>query len=231
MIGNTIKHPSLWEGLVRLFIFDLDGTLLDTLRDLAASVNYAMEQCHYPTHSIDKVRMMVGNGVATLIKRAVPSGTSDEDTAHALDIFKKHYMEHGEDTTQPYNGIIELLSALKQQGKQIAVVSNKFDAATKTLCDKYFPNLIDIALGENEAEGIRKKPAPDMVLKAMKQLHATPDECIYIGDSDVDFHTAQNAGIPCISVLWGFRTKEFLQSHGATVFVEKPEEIAKLNEK
>ena len=239
---NTIKHPSLWEicrrpfddrrkDLVRHFIFDLDGTLLDTLCDLATSVNYAMEQCHYPTHSIDKVRMMVGNGVATLIKRAVPSGTSEEDTAHALDIFKKHYMEHGEDTTRPYDGIIELLSALKQQGKQIAVVSNKFDAATKALCDKYFPNLIDIALGENEAEGIRKKPAPDMVLKAMKQLHATPDECVYIGDSDVDFHTAQNAGIPCISVLWGFRTKEFLQSHGATVFVEKPEEIAQLNEK
>ena len=215
------------QGGGSLYIFDLDGTLLDTLRDLAASVNYAMEQCHYPTHSIDKVRMMVGNGVATLIKRAVPSGTSGEDTAHALDIFKQHYMEHGEDTTRPYDGILELLSTLKQQGKQIAVVSNKFDAATKALCDKYFPNLIDIALGENEAEGIRKKPAPDMVFKAMKQLHATPEECVYIGDSDVDFQTAQNAGIPCISVLWGFRTKEFLQSHGATIFVEKPEEIAK----
>ena len=222
MIGNSIK------GLVRLYLFDLDGTLLDTLHDLAASVNYAMEQCHYPTNSIDQVRMMVGNGVATLIKRAVPSGTSEEDTAHALDIFKKHYMEHGEDTTRPYDGILELLSALKQQGKHIAVVSNKFDAATKALCDKYFPNLIDIALGENEAEGIRKKPAPDMVYKAMKQLNASPDECVYIGDSDVDLQTAKNAGIPCISVLWGFRTKEFLLAHGATMFVEKPEEITTL---
>ena len=228
---NTIKHPSLWEGLVRLFIFDLDGTLLDTLRDLAASVNYAMEQCHYPTHTIDEVCSMVGNGVATLIKRAVPSGTSEEDTARALDFFRKHYMKHSEDTTRPYDGILELLSSLKAQGKRIAVVSNKFDAATKTLCNKYFPNLIDIALGENEAEGIRKKPAPDMVHKAMKQLNATPDECVYIGDSDVDLQTAKNSGIPCISVLWGFRTKDFLQAHGATMFVEKPEEIARLIDK
>ena len=212
---------------IRLFIFDLDGTLLDTLRDLAASVNYAMEQCHYPTHSIDKVCMMVGNGVATLIKRAVLEGTSEEDTAKALDTFRKHYMKHSEDTTQPYGGILELLSTLKAQGKSIAVASNKFDAATKVLCDKYFPNLIDIALGENEAEGISKKPAPDMVLKAMNQLNVSPEECVYIGDSDVDIATAKNAGIPCISVLWGFRTKEFLLAHGGNCFVQKPEEIAK----
>ena len=122
-------------------------------------------------------------------------------------------------------------TSLKAKGKRIAVVSNKFDAATKALCDKYFPNLIDIALGENEAEGIRKKPAPDMVFKAMKQLNASPEECVYIGDSDVDLQTAKNSGIPCISVLWGFRNKEFLQAHGATIFVEKPEEIVKLNEK
>jgi phosphoglycolate phosphatase len=169
---------------------------------------------------------MVGNGVATLIKRAVPTGTSEEDTARALDFFRKHYMKHSEDTTRPYDGILELLSSLKAKGKRIAVVSNKFDAATKALCNKYFPNLIDIALGENEAEGIRKKPAPDMVFKAMKQLNASPKECVYIGDSDVDLQTAKNSGIPCISVLWGFRTKEFLQAHGATMFVEKPNEIA-----
>lgn len=227
---NYLKNSPL-GGRGAVYIFDLDGTLLDTLRDLAASVNYAMEQCHYPTHTIDEVCSMVGNGVATLIKRAVPSGTSEEDTARALDFFRKHYMKHSEDTTRPYDGILELLSSLKAKGKRIAVVSNKFDAATKALCDKYFPNLIDIALGENEAEGIRKKPAPDMVFKAMKQLNASPEECVYIGDSDVDLQTAKNSGIPCISVLWGFRTKEFLQTHGATMFVEKPEEIARLNEK
>ena len=206
---NYLKNSPL-GGRGAVYIFDLDGTLLDTLRDLAASVNYAMEQCHYPTHTIDEVCSMVGNGVATLIKRAVPSGTSEEDTARALDFFRKHYMKHSEDTTRPYDGILELLSSL---------------------CDKYFPNLIDIALGENEAEGIRKKPAPDMVFKAMKQLNASPEECVYIGDSDVDLQTAKNSGIPCISVLWGFRTKEFLQAHGATIFVEKPEEIARLIEK
>lgn len=226
MTGNTNQQTSLLEaGKLRLFIFDLDGTLLDTLRDLAGSVNYAMEQCHYPTHSIDEVCMMVGNGVAKLIRRAVPGGTSEKDIAIALDIFRKHYMKHSEDTTKPYDGILELLSSLKAQGKLIAVVSNKFDAATKTLCDKYFPGLIDVALGENEAEGISKKPAPDMALKAMKQLDISPEECVYIGDSDVDIETAKNAGIPCISVLWGFRTKEFLLTHGGNCFVQKPEEI------
>lgn len=208
------------------YIFDLDGTLLYTLEDLANSVNYAMEQSQYPTHSIDEVRNMVGNGVKVLIERAVPSGTSREETLHALSIFQQHYLIHNQDTTRPYEGIMEMLNALKQAGKKVAVVSNKFDKATKALCDKYFPGLIDIAVGENEAAGIRKKPYPDMVMEVMQELGVSADESVYIGDSEVDIDTARNASLPCITVLWGFREKDFLKEKGATCFVTSPLEIS-----
>ena len=208
------------------YIFDLDGTLLYTLEDLANSVNYAMEQSQYPTHSIDEVRNMVGNGVKVLIERAVPSDTSREETLHALSIFQQHYLIHNQDTTRPYEGIMEMLNALKQAGKKVAVVSNKFDKATKALCDKYFPGLIDIAVGENEAAGIRKKPYPDMVMEVMQELGVSADESVYIGDSEVDIDTARNASLPCITVLWGFREKDFLKEKGATCFVTSPLEIS-----
>lgn len=208
------------------YIFDLDGTLLYTLEDLANSVNYAMEQSQYPTHSIDEVRNMVGNGVKVLIERAVPSGTSEEEALRALSIFQQHYLIHNQDTTRPYEGIMEMLNALKQAGKKVAVVSNKFDKATKALCDKYFPGLIDIAVGENEAAGIRKKPYPDMVMEVMQELGVSADESVYIGDSEVDIDTARNASLPCITVLWGFREKDFLKEKGATCFVTSPLEIS-----
>lgn len=208
------------------YIFDLDGTLLYTLEDLANSVNYAMEQSQYPPHSIDEVRNMVGNGVKVLIERAVPSGTSEEETLRALSIFQKHYLIHNQDTTRPYEGIMEMLNALKRAGKKVAVVSNKFDKATKALCDKYFPGLIDIAVGENEAAGIRKKPYPDMVMEVMQELGVSADESVYIGDSEVDIDTARNASLPCITVLWGFREKDFLKEKGATCFVTSPLEIS-----
>lgn len=210
------------------YIFDLDGTLLNTITDLANSVNYALQSLSYPTHSIDEVRMMVGNGVGKLIRRAVPEGTSEDEIAKVLAAFRAHYLEHSQDNTEPYEGIIDLLISLKKEGKKIAVVSNKFDKATKNLCVKYFPNLIDIALGEDEANGIHKKPAPDMVFKAMRELGSVPEECVYIGDSDVDIDTARNAGIPCISVLWGFRSKEFLDAHGSTSYAYTPYSIINL---
>lgn len=207
------------------YIFDLDGTLLNTIIDLANSVNYALQSLYYPTHSIDEVRMMVGNGVGKLIRRAVPEGTSEDEIAKVLAAFRAHYLEHNQDYTEPYDGIIKLLKTLKLEGKKVAVVSNKFDKATKDLCVKYFPKLVDIALGEDEANGIHKKPAPDMVFKAMRELKSAPEECTYIGDSDVDIDTANNAGIPCISVLWGFRSKEFLDNHGATTYAYTPSDI------
>ena len=211
------------------YIFDLDGTLLNTLEDLSSSVNHAMEQCHYPTHSIEEVRKMVGNGVRRLIERAVPEGTSADDTQRALSIFQEYYLAHNEDKTQPYDGIIPMLKELKQRGYKIAVVSNKFDKATKALCKKYFPGLIDVAIGENESQGIRKKPHPDMVSLALRQLFSSAGEAIYIGDSEVDIATAQNSGLHCISVLWGFRTKSFLLGNGAKILVDKPSDIIHLS--
>ena len=207
------------------YIFDLDGTLLDTLGDLAASVNYAMRMLGMPEHSVDEVRLFVGNGVRRLMERAVPGGAAHPAFEAAFATFRRHYMEHSLDTTRPYEGIPELLQDLKRRGRHTAVVSNKFDAATKELCRHFFPDTIDVAVGEHEAEGIRKKPAPDTVLQALSQLGVGQEGAVYVGDSDVDIQTARNSGLPCISVLWGFRDREFLLAHGAETFVSQPSEL------
>ena len=204
------------------YIFDLDGTLLDTLQDLATSVNYALRQHHMPEHSTDDIRRFVGNGVRRLMELAVPEGTADPAFEAAFATFREYYMEHSLDTTRPYDGIPELIHELKERGCRMAVVSNKMMAATQELVHHFFPE-IEVAIGEHEAEGIRKKPAPDTVFAAMKQLGQ--GSAVYVGDSDVDLATARNSGLPCISVLWGFRDREFLLAHGATTFVEKPCEI------
>ena len=207
------------------YIFDLDGTLLDTLGDLAASVNYAMRTHGMPEHSVDEVRLFVGNGVRRLMERAVPGGAAHPAFEAAFATFRRHYMEHSLDTTRPYEGIPELLQELKRRGRHTAVVSNKFDAATKELCRHFFPDTIDVAVGEHEAEGIRKKPAPDTVLQALSLLGVGQEGTVYVGDSDVDIQTARNSGLPCISVLWGFRNREFLLAHGAETFVSQPSEL------
>lgn len=207
------------------YIFDLDGTLLDTLGDLAASVNYAMRTHGMPEHTVDEVRLFVGNGVRRLMERAVPGGAAHPAFEAAFATFRRHYMEHSLDTTRPYEGIPELLQELKRRGRHTAVVSNKFDAATKELCHHFFPDTIDVAVGEHEAEGIRKKPAPDTVLQALSQLGVGQEGAVYVGDSDVDIQTARNSGLPCISVLWGFRDREFLLAHGAETFVSQPSEL------
>ena len=207
------------------YIFDLDGTLLDTLGDLAASVNYAMRTHGMPEHSVDEVCRFVGNGVRRLMERAVPGGAAHPAFEAAFATFRRHYMEHSLDTTRPYEGIPEMLQELKRRGKHTAVVSNKFDAATKELCRHFFPDTIDVAVGEHEAEGIRKKPAPDTVMQALSQLGVGQEGAVYVGDSDVDIQTARNSGLPCISVLWGFRDREFLLAHGAETFVSQPSEL------
>ena len=207
------------------YIFDLDGTLLDTLGDLAASVNYAMRTHGMPEHSVDEVCRFVGNGVRRLMERAVPGGAAHPAFEAAFATFRRHYMEHSLDTTRPYEGIPEMLQELKRRGRHTAVVSNKFDAATKELCRHFFPDTIDVAVGEHEAEGIRKKPAPDTVMQALSQLGVGQEGAVYVGDSDVDIQTARNSGLPCISVLWGFRDREFLLAHGAETFVSQPSEL------
>ena len=206
-----------------VYIFDLDGTLLDTLADLASSCNHAMRAVRLPEHSTDDVRRFVGNGVRKLIERAVPDGDRNPLFEPALAIFRQHYLEHSLDTTKPYDGIMPLLRELKARDKTVAVVSNKFDAATKALCQHFFSGLVDVAIGESER--VRKKPAPDTVLEVMRQVGATKEQVVYIGDSDVDIATAANCGIPCISVLWGFRDRDFLLAHGATSLIEKPSEM------
>ena len=197
------------------YIFDLDGTLLDTLTDLAASTNYALRTHGMPEHTIDEVRRFVGNGVRKLMERAVPDGTDNPLFDEAFATFRQYYMEHSLDTTRPYEGIPEMLAALKAKGCHLAVVSNKMMAATQELCRHFFPETIEVAIGENEAEGIRKKPAPDTVIAALRQLGVGEEGAVYVGDSDVDIATARNSNLPCISVLWGFRDRDFLLQHGA----------------
>jgi phosphoglycolate phosphatase len=206
------------------YIFDLDGTLLDTLQDLAAAVNFALRKNGMEEHSIDDIRRFVGNGVRKLIERAVPDGSKNPRIEEVFADFRSYYMQHSLDATKPYDGITEILQELKQRGCKMAVVSNKMMAATQELVAHFFPE-IEVAIGENEAEGIRKKPAPDMVFEALHRLGAEAESAVYIGDSDVDIQTAKNAGVPCISVLWGFRNREFLLEHGAQHFIEKPSEI------
>lgn len=207
------------------YIFDLDGTLLDTLDDLCLSVNHALGACGFPLRTRDEVRRFVGNGVRMLMHRAVPDGEANPRFEEALEIFRQHYLVHSLDTTRPYPGIVEMLSRLKARGKHLAVVSNKFDAATKELIAHFFGSLVEVAIGENEAQGVRKKPAPDTVNEALRQLGVGKERAVYVGDSDVDLQTAFNSHLPCISVLWGFRDRNFLAAHGATHFVESPQEI------
>lgn len=209
-------------------IFDLDGTLLDTLDDLMDAVNHALGEMGDPLRSRGEVQAFVGNGVAKLMERAVPAGTDPAHTARALDIFKAYYARHSKDKTAPYPGILETLEALRTKGCKLAVVSNKFDAAVKDLARDYFPGLMDLAAGENEAGGVPKKPDPTMVLQTMAALGAGPERAVYVGDSDVDLETAKNAGLPCISVTWGFRDRGFLLAHGATVFADSPGDLLPL---
>lgn len=205
------------------YIFDLDGTLLSTLDDLAASCNYALRVNGMPERTIEEVRRFVGNGVKKLMERAIPGGLENKKFDKTYQDFRQHYMVHNLDTTKPYPGVMEMLEQLKDRGKNIAVVSNKFYAATQALCRHFFGDLVDVAIGERE--DIRKKPAPDTVNEALRQLHATRKKAVYIGDSDVDVMTAENSGMPCISVLWGFRDLDFLIAHDATIFVSSPLQI------
>jgi phosphoglycolate phosphatase len=207
------------------YIFDLDGTLLDTLDDLAAAVNHALRAYAMPEHSRDDIRRFVGNGVRLLMIRAVPGGEHNPRFDEVFSTFRAYYLQHSMDRTRPYDSIPEVLAALRQRGCRLAVVSNKFYAATRELCRHFFPDTIEVAVGEHEAEGIRKKPAPDTVVEALNLLGMDAHNAVYVGDSEVDLQTARNAGLPCISVLWGFRDKDFLLSNGATTFITSPEEL------
>lgn len=209
-------------------IFDLDGTILNTLEDLADSTNYALKTYGYPERTMDEVRQFVGNGIRKLMERAVPEGTPVEEIDRVHETFTAHYKVHCADKTRPYDGIVELLQNLKKEGCKLAVVSNKADYGVQELCKQYFDGVFDFAVGERE--GIRKKPAPDSVNEVLKTLGCSRERAVYIGDSDVDIQTAANAQMDHIIVEWGFRDVQFLISHGAKVLVEKPEEILEIVE-
>lgn len=189
------------------------------------STNYALSQFNYPTHTLEEIRFFVGNGVAKLIERAIPDGLNNPNYEKCLEIFKEHYAKNMYNHTSAYDGIPEILEDLKNKGIKTAVVSNKFDLAVKELSKKYFGNLIDIAIGENEKAGIKKKPAPDTVFEVLNLMNLKSEDAIYIGDSDVDIMTAKNSNMSCISVTWGFRDREFLIKNNATIIVDTPKEI------
>ena len=210
----------------RLAIFDMDGTILDTLRDLADTMNHALQVNGFPVRALDEIRQFVGNGIGKLVERAVPDGTSEAEIKAVRQDFDKYYKEHCADTTCPYDGIPQLLSDLKANGCRVAVVSNKADDGVQELCERYFDGVFDAAVGERQ--GIARKPSPDSVNEVLKLLNCSKEESVYIGDSDVDIDTAKNAGMDCIVVGWGFRDREFLFSKGAETYVTKPEEIFRI---
>jgi phosphoglycolate phosphatase len=209
----------------KAIIFDLDGTLLDTLTDLAEGTNYALRVNGFPERTIDEIRRFVGNGARKLIERAVPEGQVEAALEKVRQSFDIYYKEHCKDHTGPYPGIMEMLKELAQKGFALGVVSNKPDFAVQELIPEYFPGLFDSVSGERE--GVAKKPAPDLIWEAMKKLQVNSSETIYVGDSEVDLEAAANAGIHCISVAWGFKGRKFLEEHQAEVIIEKPLEILK----
>lgn len=209
-------------------IFDLDGTLLNTLDDLADGVNYALSVCRLPERTLEEIREFVGNGVLSLMELSIPQGQSNPMFEECLTVFKDYYSKNMQVKTRPYEGILSLLETLRAAGYKIAIVSNKFDSAVKELSREYFKGYIGVAIGESSR--IHRKPSPVCVYKALEELKAIGEEAIYVGDSDIDVRTAHNAGIPCVGVTWGFRDREILINEGADFIISHPMELVKVLE-
>ena len=209
--------------MIKAVIWDLDGTLLNTLGDLTDSVNYAMRQNGFAERTQEEVRAFVGNGTRKLMMRAVPDGEDNPLFAQACSDFLSYYKDHDSVRTVPYDGILTLLKELQRRGMESAVVSNKIDFAVRHLCSSYFGPLISLAVGDDPSR--QRKPAPDSVFEAMRQLSVKPEDTVYIGDSDVDIQTAENAGVPGIGVTWGFRGRKVLEEAGASYIADTPEQI------
>lgn len=207
-------------------IFDLDGTLLNTLDDLRDSLNEILTQKGFEARSLEEVRLFVGNGVRNLVKRSLPEYCSEDEITAVMNEFKEHYKNNMQNKTRPYNGIMELLLDLNRFNYKMAIVSNKYDSAVKELAKTYFGNLIPVAIGETSE--IKRKPAPDSIFTAVKELGSDLSSTILVGDSETDVRTAKNAGIPCIGVTWGFRCREVLRSEGADFLIDTPKELLTL---
>jgi len=211
--------------MYKAVIFDLDGTLLNTLTDLYNSVNHALRTFGFPERTIDEVRRFIGNGVKKLMERSTPEGTDEETNAKCLEVFREHYLQHMADNTAPYEGVNELTQKLREKCIRTAVVSNKLHSAVVGLCKDYFPG-IECAIGVSVEE--ERKPNPVNVIKVLDVFGITADECIYVGDSEVDVETAHNAGLKCIGVTWGFRDEEELRENGADFIAHNAEEVFNL---
>lgn len=207
----------------KLLIFDMDGTILNTLDDLTDTTNYALMQHKLPTHTLEEVRMMVGNGLAVLIEKAVPEGSDQVLKDKVLATYLSYYKEHCADKTRPYDGICETIQKARDMGYKTAVVSNKTDAAVQSLCEDYFKGLFDVSIGDKE--GVRRKPYPDSVEAVLEMLKVDKTDAVYIGDSDVDIMTAKNSGLDLIGVSWGFRGRDFLNEHGAQIIIDRAEQL------
>ena len=208
---------------IEAVIFDLDGTLLNTLNDLADAVNWALEKYGQPKRTLEEVRAFVGNGLRNLMLQAVPGGEENPVFESLFEFFCDYYKAHCNVKTAPYDGIMELLNELKCRGVKMAIVSNKIDSGVKELNEIHFSEFVEIAIGERE--GIGRKPSPDSVNEALRILNIDKEHAVYVGDSDVDIQTAKNAEIRCISVSWGFRDESFLMEHGAGIMIDRPLEL------
>jgi len=208
----------------KLYLFDLDGTLLDTLQDLADATNHILRQNGYPTRTVEEVRAILGNGARCQLQRSLPGEVSEEELDRLLDQYRAYYEAHCENHTRPYERIEPLLTALRQRGCAVAILSNKPDGATKRLCAKYFPGIP----AQGQTDTVRRKPAPDGVLALLRQFDCPVEDAVYVGDSEVDLQTAENCGMDSILVTWGFRSREQLMAAGGRVIVDRPEEILEI---
>lgn len=209
-------------------VFDCDGTLLDTLTDLRNAVNYVLRAHDLPERSVPEVKAALGNGVAHLMRQSLPDSISEAEFNTYLDEFKAYYGEHLQDYTAPYPGMLDVLDTLRAKGYKLAIVSNKIQEGITPLNKEYFGDRLPVAIGERP--GLQRKPAPDMVLQALKELNSTPEESIYVGDSEVDVATAENSGLLCIGVTWGFREESLHQELGVTHIAHKAEDILSIVE-
>ena len=207
-------------------LFDMDGTVLDTLDDLCDSINHSLAEFSLPQVSREHVRQCLGNGAAFLVSHSIPADCSPDLEADVLAFYKPWYDAHCLIKTAPYEGILPMMQSLKEHGLRLAIISNKPDRAVQELSDAFFPGLLELSVGESPS--VRRKPAPDTVLTAASQIGLSVDQCVYVGDSEVDLQTARNAGMDCISVTWGFRDEAQLIEAGASNLVRTPQELESL---